>query len=552
MNQYLRRETLEHLISKIYGITTVNINHDSYERGKYGEVIRNKSGLFDKNSYKLTPKNNFDALFDITFNVPECDFTDQFKKEHTEFNRDIAIQNVTEYLKEFGIQVPNFIENEKEKILFSKLIYKLISKELLPVIFNTDDNREKRKYTDLDFDDITPDFTIAINNVKAVLESKDIVQDIYRNAKMSDIEMIYDSDIKDLKIECMLVTCICTNKIALSLVDWGFEPSIDLYIEPKSYNVNSSNYAYYNSPIEQLKKDSFLFNYDGNTAFNFPEDVYISQKAIEVITVSFLENTATTYFLPRYFYYAPNLQPNSSELYNENSFLISETSACVRIKRKASIALSEKYRPHFKKYYENVLDSIIKNIDLITTVDYKIFLDSIRCEKTELEKALGNMALNVEKLYDILSNRYYDETDIKNLIIWLISYSVSMLNNAIKTIISVPNWHGPNKSSNKNISSFIEQLNDYVSRYDIFEFVNKIESYLGKLQQIQEISEIIYSETYRNIKKFGTDISIDIDSKYTKTKKKLSELYLDKSVLKDLYQNLITFTSILKDNKAPA
>lgn len=263
--------------------------------------------------------------------------------------------------------------------MFSKLIYKLISTELLPVIFNTDDNREKRKYTELDFDDITPDFTIAINNVKAVLESKDIVQDIYRNAKMSDIEMIYDSDIKDLKIECMLVTCICTNEIALSLDDWGFEPSIDLYIEPKSYNVNSSNYAYYNSPIEQLKKDSFLFNYDGNTAFNFPEDVYISQKAIEVITVSFLENTATTYFLPRYFYYVPNLQQYSSDLYNENSILLSRAAACRKIKINASKALSEKYRSHFQKYYENVLDSIIKNIDMITAIDYKIFLYSKIC-----------------------------------------------------------------------------------------------------------------------------------------------------------------------------
>ena len=75
MNKYLRRDTLEKLLLKIYGITTVNFNQESYKRGKSGEVLINQNGLFDKKSYKLTKWNNYDALFDITFNVPKCIFT---------------------------------------------------------------------------------------------------------------------------------------------------------------------------------------------------------------------------------------------------------------------------------------------------------------------------------------------------------------------------------------------------------------------------------------------------------------------------------------------
>ena len=118
--------------------------------------------MYDKNSYKLTFKNNFDALFDSTFNTTEYTFSGKNRNEHTDFNREEAIQNAVSYFQELGINVHICFENEQEKDLFSKLIYKLISNELLPVIFNTDDNREKRKVIDIEMDDITPDFKVIV------------------------------------------------------------------------------------------------------------------------------------------------------------------------------------------------------------------------------------------------------------------------------------------------------------------------------------------------------------------------------------------------------
>ena len=88
MDKYLRKDTLEKLLLKIYGVTTVNFSHKSYKQGKYGEVKINKNGLYDKNSYKLTFKNNFDALFDSTFNTTEYTFSGKNRNEHTDFNRD--------------------------------------------------------------------------------------------------------------------------------------------------------------------------------------------------------------------------------------------------------------------------------------------------------------------------------------------------------------------------------------------------------------------------------------------------------------------------------
>ena len=93
MKKYQRRKTLEKLISRIYGVTTVNFDQDSYSRGQYGEVIINKNGLFDKNSYTLKKRNNFDILFDVTFNTTKYVFSGNNSDEQTEFNREVAIRN---------------------------------------------------------------------------------------------------------------------------------------------------------------------------------------------------------------------------------------------------------------------------------------------------------------------------------------------------------------------------------------------------------------------------------------------------------------------------
>lgn len=545
---------LSMLIGKIYGITTVNFDQKSYKRGQYGKIIINKNGLYDKNSYTLKKRNNFDILFDITFNTAKCVFSGNNSNEATDFNRETATQNAVTYFQDFGINVTYCFENEKENNLFSKLIYKLISTELLPAIFKTEDNRNKQSTASLDAEDITTDYSIAINNVKSVLESKDIISIMYRNAKMSDIEKIHGKCGKNPKRECDLVTCICTDDIAgIVYEQWSFDPSIVIYIQTISHKVNSGIDTYFNSPIDYLKKESFLLHYDDKAAFSLPYDVNSQQSSIEGITINLLKNTATAYFLPRYFYYVPDLELDGKDFCREkSSTLLAEGAARDNMRRNAAIALSEKYKADFKKYYENVLDSIIMNTDMLTSVDFEYLLSSNRNEEPELVDVFGTMATAVGRFYDILSNRYYDETDIKALIIWLISYSASLLNNAVEGIIAVPHIYGPGKSSHTNVSRFITQLQVYTSKYDIHEFVTKIESYFNRLQQIEKLFEGNHSDVYDKIYEVGTYISIDIKSECSTIKRSLSEMNFDSAVFKSYRQNLIELTSILKENNALA
>ena len=108
-------------------------------------------------------------------------------------------------------------------------------------------------------DDITSDFTIAINNAKAILELKDIVSMLYRNAKMSDIKTLYDNDTKDPKNECNFVTCMCIEDFYYFKYEpWTFDPSIRLNIASRPYEIYNCDGADFSIYIEKLKKQSLL------------------------------------------------------------------------------------------------------------------------------------------------------------------------------------------------------------------------------------------------------------------------------------------------------
>lgn len=554
MGEYNRKNTLNRLIKSVFKRKMVGFDDDNYERGIYGEIEIGKIETFNNHSYTNTYRKKYDILFDITFNTVKYKFYYSNSNSKKKFSRDNAIQNIVNYFKEFGINFPNCFENAHEKYLFSKLIYKLISTELLPAIFITEENVKCCDKKVLGQEDITADFTIAIKNIKAVLESNDIVSIIYRNAKMSDIETVYENNYKEPRREYNLVTCMCIEEVEEYLYElWSFDPIIEMYIATKPYEIYNSELSDFSGSIEKLKKQSLLLSMDGMAAFEFPNDIYSKQRTVDGIIIKCLNNIATFSFLPRYFYYAPKLDQYSSE-FRENGFLRSEVTVYQNMRRNAAKALQEKYQAKFKKYYENIMKTIITNTDMLSSVDYEYLLIGNRCEKQELAKALGNMWQDINRLYAVLYDGDYDAADIKAVIIWLIEYSVSMMNNAIEEIIAVPHRIiGVDKDPSTNVSGFITQLRNYVSKSAIRKFATKIEASFDKLQQVEELFEANHSDVYGKIEEVGAYISIDVKSEFGSTNKKLTKINLDEAVFKNFHQNLIQLTSALKkNNNAPA
>ncbi len=262
-----------------------------------------------------------------------------------------------------------------------------------------------------------------------------------------------------------------------------------------------------------------------------------------------MKNTASLNFLPRYFYYAPKLDQNSSEFCKKNSSILwSEVTLFQKIRNNATKALRKKYMDDFKKSYRNVLDSIITNTSMLTNVDYGYLLNSNRFEEQKLAQALDNMWPNINSLYDILYDGGYETSEIKAVIIWLIEYSVSMLNSAIEGILPVTHRIiGADKASSTDVSGFISQLQKNVNKPDIPKFAKKIEAYLDNLLQVEELLDSNHFNVHSKIAEIDPYISIAIKSDFSKTKKQLSEINLDKAVFKSFRLNLTKLTSVLKE-----
>ena len=169
---------------------------------------------------------------------------------------------------------------------------------------------------------------------------------LYRNAKMSDIKTLYDNDTKDSENECNFVTCMCIEDFYYFKYEpWTFDPSIRLNIASRPYEIYNCDGADFSIYIEILKKQSLLQTNDAEAVFEFPEELYTKQRSVKSITISCLSNTVSFNFLPRYFYYALNLDQYSSKFCKENSSILwSEVTVYQKIKMNAAEALRTKYR----------------------------------------------------------------------------------------------------------------------------------------------------------------------------------------------------------------
>lgn len=554
MEIFRRRETLEKILISIFGITTVNFNIDSYERGEYGEVIINQNGLFDKNSYTLRIQNNYNALFDITFNTCACKFIGKNMSGYSDFNRDRAINNILEYFRRFGIQVPDYFINSADRYLLSKLIYKLISSEILPVIFNTDDNRKKREKSDLDCDDITSDFVIAINNIKAVLESDDIASIMYRNAKMRDIDKTYDKDYES-KV-CNYGICICTDKMLRTPFSrWEHDPDILIKIDTNAKDNNMPEN--YKELLSELVSELDLLSGTGDNVFCVPDDYYDEEHREEISRFRILKSGPSPYIFPRYIYYVTKIDIN-----NENEFkakypkCFNKYQFIRNLHEKAALALIDNYRMEICEYNQRVLDSIVDVVGQILSADYSlIFSGKIRTYE-DCKKALCTMYCDFERSWNWFLKNGFDDTQIFAITVWLSEYAVNCFSEYIKgkTFSKISRMEDLTKENNKEYY-VISVLRNSIGLMKMKDTASKIEGFFDKIDKIIELRdrcEYPFKDKLENLKKivsicYKSDLypEIKIDSANY-----LCDIDIGSNVFRNLKKSLVDFADVLNGKYA--
>lgn len=386
MKEFKRRECLEKLLVSIFGVTTVNFDNENYIRGRTGKVIFNMNGLFDKNKYTLKFKNNFDALFDITFNIKsEYGFEERNARGVSSFSRDLALDNVMTYFKDLGIVVTEYFYNKYDKYVFSKLVYKIISSEILNAIFNTDDNREKKDKIDLDNEDITYDFMIAIKNIQNVLESENLVEIMYDNAKIGDIEIIYNKN--DFPEECNYAVCFSTEKDKIAS-----GPICDQYVYIEFVKCMTGRTM---KELIQLINDEKISipKINNKAIFEYKTSDYKNKlHKFKILNTSLNKN-----ILPKYFCYAEKIDSvkYSEDKLGEIIFLECE------LRMHAQEAIREKYNINPFYTEEDLIKIIINVLDQILAIDYAYIMNH-RNSYEDFYATIKSLSPNLARLCDFL------------------------------------------------------------------------------------------------------------------------------------------------------
>ncbi len=258
-----------------------------------------------------------------------------------------------------GIVITEYFNNKYDKYVFSKLVYKMISSEILNAIFNTDDNREKKNQIDLDNEDITDDYIVAVKNIQNVLESESLVDIMYDNVKIGDIEIVYNKN--DFPEECNYAICFSTEK---DKIGSGQICGQHVYIQFERITTDRSMKELIQIindeiiSIPEIKKKPVF-------AYKIP-DHKIKLRKFKILNTALNKNV-----LPKYFCYAEKVD---SVKYSEDwagEILLLERD----VSKHAEEAIHEKYniKPNYTE--EDLIKIIINVLDQIIAIDYAYIIN---------------------------------------------------------------------------------------------------------------------------------------------------------------------------------
>ena len=179
-----RHRKLSSLIKNIFSTkvnSTEKINDDCVC------VIRGEGREIGKCKFTDLYRADFSKLFEYTFIHQNCEFKYKgVQKADQKFDRETAVANAVSFFNKHNVDLGYYFYSQTEQALFSRLIYKYIS-WLLEVLFE-DYNCEGNERDSL----VEEKYEKAFSRIKSEINTNDIIDLIYSEAKIGDIEQITD------------------------------------------------------------------------------------------------------------------------------------------------------------------------------------------------------------------------------------------------------------------------------------------------------------------------------------------------------------------------
>ncbi|SEK17612.1 hypothetical protein SAMN02910353_00003 [Ruminococcus sp. YRD2003] len=495
MKKIQRKECFRDLLETIFGITT--FNYDNYIRSKSGRIVMGVNGLFDKNNFSLKYRKHYEKVFDITFNVDKEEFVNNNSSGECNFTRNDAINNAIIYFRRLDVMLPDYLSNSNDIALLSKFIFKIITTEILPIIFDTDEDTEKR--TSYQFDDISEGFMMAINNIKYIVQFDKVIDLMYANALNKDVEFICDSN--NIKEECNYFRFFSTNDFTYG-ASLSYNPRICFKIE---YLKPDTNRAFNEDSINRILNRTEQWSDIANTFFNVNGTTILEDGVyeFEMIPPHFEGN-----FLPRFFCFGTTLSKNeTTQVLGINSFPQGKTTSIYQfnnaIKEAAYNELCNKYHSLLEHEQDNYLNSVLSTLASILSLTKRIVLD-IKSSDAQVIQSIADYNPKLKKGIDCLSKNGLGDSDIKRIMLETLLYSIDSYCNFIEKKLF--------RNEKRTFSWSMQFIKNRLSKTNKRFFISRIKKYADIFQILAEEKGLF--ERYKsNISIMELQVVISIGSK---------------------------------------
>lgn len=393
----------------------------------------------------------YDNLFKFTFTYKKCNFeyAGSQKKDHI-FNRDTAVKNAVALFKKKGVDINYIFNSQVEQYLFSRLIYKYI-KQLLCVLFEEYDcNLEERD------EQVKKKYDEVIAKIINMVSNNDIIDLIYTDAKINELEQVIDSEYN--RDECN-IALINKNYSFLGYYTREIKKSTEVVCFIKGHDrVPCSDIDIYSEGIPfPIKSNSRL-----------PK---VSEK--RNVSVKIWYKSDWMYFCPSYFCFITK-KSGSDDMDN----LVKEKIL------DAGIELNKRYCCDKKVQYLQWMNTLHFILDKIYFKNYNTYFMESNYKEIKAEKGY----LELETFF---KNNFIDKIDPVIIYIYLCSVAIHNLCDVLDNFnfYTLPEYIDKNDKEFKNHCSYIKDVCNFksidtaIEKYRIFYNDNKkcIEDFLNKV-----------------------------------------------------------------------
>ena len=442
-----RKSWLEELLIGVFTVKHVKLLAE--ENGKLFPIVYEK-GWFQY--AKCTQKyfKNYAHLFKrALLDNDTVYYSDNYNKKE-KIDRDHIIENAKTYFSSFGYSEWEYTVKYSHNDI-GRLFYKIIIKEILPIIFESGQDIEA---------DITDTYNEKKERLHCLFSTPDLDDLFYIDARNRDIDKILDYGLMEDESKADIAIPIDTSGLHLGLLMPWQKNAVEIVTKPAD-----SDYKAWSErtdlSLDELMEKWIKYPYDPKAHFDKPWNPFLNAPVERLAQREYCPITHTEIkrfgVLSRYVFFVTNTRFfEKCSSYDEMKLVINE-----RLKK----TISDEYDINFYAYYKSISDEIREMVSILFSADMKLL---IAHDKESYKEMVEHFNLDPDLLYKSCSFERTDEDEIID---------------AVYNILEKAIYDFATRIDN-NASSLVKE---FKKRMNTTHLINTIENYINDDSFIESI-----------------------------------------------------------------